>query len=93
MTSNRTTDEKPPMITPDILPILRCPADGGPLVWAQPELVIRVNEAIKSGDARDQLDARVDTPIDAGLVNRSADRLYPVRDEIATIVAENAIRI
>ncbi len=81
------------MITPDILPILRCPSDGGPLAWAQPELVNCVNESINSGDARDQLDTRVDAPIDAGLVNQSADRLYPVRDQIATLVAENAIRI
>jgi len=81
------------MITPDILPILRCPMGGGALVLAEPDLVERVNEAISQGKARDQLGTRVEFPIDAGLVNSALDRLYPVRDEITTMIAESAIRL
>lgn len=81
------------IITPDILQILRCPASGGALVLADRQLVEQVNEAIRSGTARDQLDARIDEPIDAGLVNTDADRLYPIRDNITTLIADDAIRI
>lgn len=80
-------------ITPDILQILRCPAGGGPLVLADRQLIDQVNDAIRCGDARDQLDARVDEPIDAGMINTAGDRLYPIRDSIATLIAEDAIRI
>lgn len=81
------------IITPDILQILRCPADGGVLVLADRQVVAQVNTAISNAAARDQLDARVDTPIDAGLVNAAGDRLYPIRDNITTLIADDAIRL
>lgn len=79
------------MITPDILPVLRCPAGGDPLLLAEPELVERVNQAIAEGSVRDQLDVRVDDSIDAGLVPPNRDRLYPIRQDITTLIADNAI--
>lgn len=81
------------IITPDILQILRCPAGGGSLVLADRQLIDQVNEAIRTGVARDQLDARVDEPIDAGMINTVGDRLYPIRDSITTLIADDAIRI
>ncbi len=81
------------IITSDILQMLRCPADGGALVLADRELVEQVNVAIRNGTARDQLDARIDAPIDAGVVNSARDRLYPIRENIPTLIADNAIRI
>lgn len=80
-------------ITPDILPILRCPAGGGPLTLADAELVERLNAQIAAGTARDQLDTRVEAPIDGGLVPANADRLYPIRENIPTLIVENAIRL
>ncbi|MCM2371626.1 Trm112 family protein [Aporhodopirellula aestuarii] len=81
------------MITPDILPILRCPCGGDALVLADVHVIERVNAAIAAGTARDQLGTRVEEPIDAGLVNQAGDRLYPVREDIATLIADSAIRI
>lgn len=80
-------------ITPDILPMLRCPAGGGGLTWADANLVAGVNEKIAQGEARDQVDSRVETPIEGGLVTRNGDRLYPVRDGIPTLIIEDAIRL
>ncbi|WDQ16724.1 Trm112 family protein [Rhodopirellula sp. P2] len=79
------------MITPDILPILRCPADGGQLLLADEPLIQRVNQAIAEGTARDQLDERVTDPIEGGLVNSQADRLYPIRGGIPTLIVDEAI--
>ncbi|TWU16477.1 Trm112 family protein [Allorhodopirellula heiligendammensis] len=81
------------IITPNILQMLRCPAGGGALVLADRQLIERVNAAISDGTARDQLDARVDEPIDAGVVNTARNRLYPIRDNITTLIADDAIRI
>lgn len=81
------------LITPDILQILRCPADGGALVLANRQMIDQVNEAIRAGIARDQLEARVDEPIDAGMVNTTGDRMYPIRNSITTLIADEAIRI
>lgn len=81
------------MITPDILPMLRCPHDGGPLTIAPDELVAEINSKIANGTARDQLDQPVTMPIDGGLVNASVDRVYPIRESIPTLIVEEAIRV
>lgn len=80
-------------ITPDILPILRCPAGGGVLTLADADLIERINGEIAAGTARDQLDARVETRIDGGLVPAAGDRLYPIRENIPTLIVEDAIRL
>lgn len=80
-------------ITPDILPILRCPVGGDSLVLADADLIQRVNEAIAEGAARDRLGTRVETPIDAGLLNSARNLLYPIRENITTMIAESAIEI
>ncbi|TWT66104.1 Trm112 family protein [Allorhodopirellula solitaria] len=81
------------IMTPDILQMLRCPADGGALVLADRQLIDQVNAAIADGTARDQLDTRVDDPIDAGVLNSTKTRIYPIRDNIATLIADDAIRV
>lgn len=80
-------------ITPDILPILRCPAGGGVLTLADADVIDRINAQIAAGTARDQLDTRVESPIDGGLVPAARDRLYPIRQNIPTLIAEDAIRL
>ncbi|ELP30929.1 Trm112 family protein [Rhodopirellula baltica] len=79
------------MITPDILPILRCPSSGGQLTLADESLIQRVNQAIRDGNARDQLEERVTDPIEGGLINSPADRLYPIRGGIPTLIVDEAI--
>jgi len=64
------------MITPDILPILRCPMGGGALVLAN-----RIWSSGQQSDfarqGEDQLGTRVEFPIDAGMVNSALRRLTP----------------
>ncbi|MEM6981073.1 MAG: Trm112 family protein [Planctomycetota bacterium] len=79
------------MITPDILPILRCPASGEQLILAEPSLVEEVNAAIGRGDVRDTLDQAVNEPIDGGLMIADGSRIYPIRNGIPTLIIEDAL--
>ena len=81
------------MIDPKLLQILRCPIEGNPLKVADPEMLERVRLAIEQGTARDRLDQRVHQDIDGGLINQSGTWIYPIRGEIPTLVADEAIRL
>lgn len=90
--SGNLNDPKDPgSIDPDVLARLRCPIAGVPLRAADGGEVDRVNEAIESGDARDHLESVVQTPIDGGLVSDQANRMYPIRDRIPTLIADESI--
>ncbi|MEM1224476.1 MAG: Trm112 family protein [Planctomycetota bacterium] len=78
-------------ISPDILPILRCPVTQEPFVLADSGTLDAVNQAILDGKARDQLDQAVREPIEGGLMVAGGDRVYPIRDGIPTLIAEEAI--
>jgi uncharacterized protein YbaR (Trm112 family) len=79
------------MIDQKLLAMLRCPVSGGSLLLADAALIQRVQEAIGRGEARDRLEQKVTAGIDGGLVDASRQWLYPIRDGIPTLVAEEAI--
>ena len=54
-------------------------------------LVERVNHLVRQGQARDQLDQPIREEIEGGLINQDGDRLYPIRDGIPTLIADEAI--
>lgn len=81
------------MIEPKLIAVLRCPISGKPLEIAAKPLVERVNAAIASGSLRDRHDQKIDEPIDEGLVTIDGDRLYPVRGEIPTMIADESIDV
>ncbi len=81
------------MIDPDLLAMLRCPLTKAQLQFADESTTAQVNEAIHRGEARDQVDQRVEDPIEGGLVSDTAGLLYPIRDGIPTLIAEQAIRM
>ena len=80
-----------PAIQPWFLELARCPATGARLVIADEALLARVNAAISAGTLVDANDESVAIPIEAGLVDAAATRLYPVRDGIPSLVAGEAI--
>ena len=79
------------MIDAKLLGMLQCPAEGGPLRSAEPDVIERVNQGIEKGEIRDPLDQRVEQPIDSGLVNESGTRLYPIRNGIPSLVVDESI--
>ncbi len=79
------------MIDAKLLRMLRCPADHSPLAIADKALVSRLNAAIERGEVRDRADQKVIEPIQAGLVTADQKWLYPIRGNIPTLIADQAI--
>lgn len=81
------------MVTAKLISLLRCPVDGTTLELADETLVNRVNAAIEAGEARDRQDQKITDKIDAGLVDAGRKRVYPVREGIPTLIADQAIEL
>lgn len=81
------------MVAAKLISLLRCPIDGAALELADESLVTRVNQAIEAGTARDRQDQKITAKIDAGLVGPGGKRLYPVRQGIPTLIADQAIEL
>jgi len=79
------------MLTEDVLQLLQCPLTGKKLSLATKGMVSRVNEAIATEHARDRTEQKVYKPIDGGLVTEDSAWLYPIREQIPTLVVEEAI--
>ncbi len=81
------------MIDQELLAMLRCPIDGIALEMADEATVNRINTGIEAGEIRDRVDQKVTEPIDEGLVTADGKRLYPVRNHVPTLIAEEAIEL
>jgi uncharacterized protein YbaR (Trm112 family) len=81
------------MLESKLTDLLRCPIDGSRLQLLTKSEVLRINAAIESGNLRDRLDQRIGCPLDAGLLNRQASRVYPVRGGIPSLVADEAVEL
>ena len=81
------------MFDDQFLRLLRCPATHGSLRTAEQELVDRMNAAIERGELQNRLGQQVDGPLDSGLVNADGSLFYPVRHEIPTLIADEAIEL
>ena len=79
------------MLESKLIDMLRCPIDGSHLQLLTDDEISRVNLAIESGNFRDRLDQRISCPLDAGLLNRQANRVYPVRGGVPSLVADEAV--
>ncbi|MCO6454713.1 MAG: Trm112 family protein [Pirellulaceae bacterium] len=78
-------------VSDELLQMLRCPVELSPLRAADAELLARVNRAIDQQLVRDRVGQLVTARLDEGLVNHSGGLLYPVVDEIPSLIADEAI--
>ena len=85
--------EKKSMLESKLIDMLRCPIDGSRLHLLTDDEVLRINSALESGNLRDRLDQRISCPLDAGLLNRQANRAYPVRGGIPSLVSDEAVEL
>ncbi|TWU54447.1 hypothetical protein Poly51_31660 [Rubripirellula tenax] len=79
------------MLDQKLISLLRCPIDGTPLKEADSSIIDRVNQAIAAGSLRDRHDQKISRPVDGGLANQSQTRIYPIREGIPSLVADEAI--
>jgi uncharacterized protein YbaR (Trm112 family) len=80
------------MISPSLLKRLRCPVTYQTLRELTSDELATVNAAIARGEARDNASAKVELSIEGGLVSTTGDLVYPIRNGIPTLVADEAIR-
>jgi len=79
------------MLDSKLIDMLRCPVDGSNLQLVTGDHVQRINLAVEAGDLRDRLDQRISAPLEAALLNCQANRVYPIRGGIPSLVAGEAI--
>jgi uncharacterized protein YbaR (Trm112 family) len=76
-----------------LLKILRCPQNQGPLVEADAVLIEQVNTAIRDGRVSNQSGHRLSEPIAGGLVRATGELLYPIVDGIPLLLKDEAIAL
>ena len=79
------------MIAPTLLQILCCPQTHQPLRPADAPLVELLNRQIAAGQVRNGAGAVVALQINGGLVREDGKFLYPLRDNLPILLADEAI--
>ena len=74
-----------------LLEIICCPETHQPLRQADAELVADLNQRIEAGTLLDRVDDKVSQKIDGGLLREDGKILYPIRQEIPTLLIEQGI--
>ena len=86
------------MIPADLLDLLRCPQSGQTLALAGADILAPLNERISRSSQAGQgvcnlAGVAVEQPITEALLRRDRLLIYPVRDGIPVLLAEEAISL
>ncbi|MCC6124766.1 MAG: hypothetical protein IT426_07390 [Pirellulales bacterium] len=81
------------MLDRETVAILVCPVTRQPLALADAPLIAKINGVIEAGKLLDQLGRLVKQPITEGLVRQDGKILYPVRDGIPVMLADEGIAL
>jgi uncharacterized protein YbaR (Trm112 family) len=76
-----------------LLPLLRCPISQEPLEAAAPAWVAEIQRLAESGRIKTKVGGTISDIPPQGLVNASKQWFYPLRGEVADLLAEDAISI
>lgn len=79
------------MIDEKLTAVLRCPLSGQSLKIADESLISAVNAAIDQGKLRDHREQKIQGRLEGGLVTADQRRLYPIRDQIPTMIIDESI--
>ena len=77
----------------ELIQLLRCPQTGKAVQAAAPSIIAAVNLQIKAGDCRAASGEIVTEPLQGGLLTECGTWLYPIRDAIPTMIAEESIQL
>ena len=75
----------------NLLEITCCPETHQPLRRADVELVNNLNQRIEAGTLFDRVEEKVGQKIDGGLLREDGKILYPIRQNIPTLLIEQGI--
>jgi uncharacterized protein YbaR (Trm112 family) len=81
------------VVDPELLEILACPETKEPVEIATDELLERLNQAIAAGKVETRGGTKLSDPVEAGLVRRDGEILYPVRDGIPIMLVQDSIAL
>lgn len=76
---------------PEVLEFLRCPANLTPLRHGEPELVERLNAAIKQGKLKNAAGMAIAQPLECVLVREDGQVAYAVIQGIPQLLADEGI--
>jgi uncharacterized protein len=79
------------MIDRKLVEILRCPVSREPVALAPKDRLREINAEIAAGRLSHADGRTVEAPLDAALLTADDARIYPVRDGIPVMLAEEAI--
>lgn len=74
-----------------VLALLRCPLTGRTLQPATQALIADCNVRIARGEIDNRGGVAVNAPLDGGLIDAQSQWLFPIRQGIVTMVADEAI--
>ena len=79
------------MIDRKLVEILRCPVSRAPVALAPKDRLRALNAAISAGELQHADGRKVEAPLEAALITADGTRIYPVRDGIPLMLADEAI--
>jgi uncharacterized protein len=79
------------MIDRKLVEILRCPVSRQPVSVVPKERLRALNGAIEAGELQHADGRKVEAPLDEALLTEDGARIYPVRDGIPIMLADEAI--
>jgi uncharacterized protein YbaR (Trm112 family) len=81
------------MLDKKILELLVCPVNRQPLRPAEEAILDRLNRAIAAGTVKNRAGRPVAEPLTEALVRQDGCLLYPLRDGIPVLLADEGIEV
>ena len=79
------------MINEELMKILRCPETKQEFDYIEGAVISRINDAIKEGILKNRGDQAIQAPIEAGLLRKDRQYLYPIMGGIPIMLIDEAI--